>query len=124
MSNLWLRIKIWFKVTLVVAVFVYVVCFTYENASEAVRFWYWHNHQPETNLLLLVLCAFGAGILASLLIRTTYRTMRQINDLQHRSRVNRMDRQIADIHSKAAMLQTKPAPTGIVTETEITDEGI
>jgi uncharacterized membrane protein YciS (DUF1049 family) len=124
MANLWLRIKIWFKVTLVAAVFVYVGCFTYENASEEVRFWYWHNHQPETNLLLLVLCAFGAGVVTALLFRTTVRTMRQINDLKHRSRVNRIDRQIADIHSKAAMLQTKPAPKDAVVESEIRDERV
>lgn len=108
MANLWLKIKIWFKVTLVCAVFVYVIIFTAKNASEKAHFWFWFNHQPETTLLFLVLCAFVAGIIASFLVRTTFRTMRQINELKQRSRIHRMDQQIADIHTKAAMLQTKP----------------
>jgi uncharacterized membrane protein YciS (DUF1049 family) len=109
MSNLWLRIKIWFKVTLVAAVFIYIILFTAKNSSKEVQFWYWFNHQPEANLLFLVLCSFLAGIVVSLLIRTTFRTIRQISDLQQRARAQRMDRQIADIHTKAAMLQTKPS---------------
>lgn len=123
MSNLWLRIKIWFKVTLVAAVFVYVVIFTAKNASEKARFWYWFNHQPETTLLFLVLCAFVAGVVSTLLVRTTFRTMRQISDLQHRSRIHRMDQQIADIHTKAAMLQTKP-PAAAAPQAIERDEGV
>lgn len=123
MSNLWLRIKIWFKVTLVAAVFVYVVIFTAKNASEKARFWYWFNHQPETTLLFLVLCAFVAGVVSTLLVRTTLRTMRQISDLQHRSRIHRMDQQIADIHTKAAMLQTKP-PAAAAPQAIERDEGV
>jgi uncharacterized membrane protein YciS (DUF1049 family) len=108
MGNLWLRIKIWSKVILIAAVLIYIIAFTTENAGQEVRFWYWRNHQPDTNLLFLVVCAFVAGIVTALLARTTFRTMRQISELQHRSRIHRMDQQIADIHTKAAMLQTKP----------------
>lgn len=108
MANLWLKIKIWFKVALVAAVVIYAMLFIYFNAAEGVQFWYWPRHQPRTTLLLLVLCSFLAGVVATLLIRTTFRTMRQVSELRHRSRIQRMDQQIADIHSKAAMLQTKP----------------
>ncbi|HSU67107.1 MAG TPA: LapA family protein [Tepidisphaeraceae bacterium] len=120
MGNLWLKIKIWFKATLVAALLVYIILFTYFNASEKAHFWYWFHHQPETTLLVLVLCAFLAGVVASFLIGTTFRTMRQIHELQNRSRAQRLDRQIADIHSKAAMLQTKPAanPTTLPAEDE------
>lgn len=107
MSNLWLRFKIWAKVTLVAAVFVYVVLFTYFNASEKVKFWYWFHRQPETTLLLLVVCAFLAGIVTSFLVRTTFRTIRQVHDLQDRTRTQRLDREVADMKAKAAMLQTK-----------------
>jgi uncharacterized integral membrane protein len=108
MGNLWLRIKIWFKVTLVAALFVYVVLFTYYNASEKAHFWYWFRHQPETTLLLLVLSSFVAGIIASMLVRTTFRTVRQIQELQQRARTERLGREVADMQTKAAMLQTKP----------------
>lgn len=111
MSNLWLKIKIWFKVALVGAVFLYIILFTANNASKPVQFWYWFRREPETNLLYLVLCSFLAGVVATLLVRTTFLTMRQISDLKERSRAQRIDRQIADIHTKAAMLQTKPPAT-------------
>lgn len=124
MSNLWLKIKIWFKVALVAAVLIYIILFTAKNSSEKVRFWYWFNHQPETNLLFLVICAFAAGVIATFLARTTLRTMRQISDVQQRARAQRMDRQIADIHSKAAMLQTKPPATAPVEEKHEPDEGV
>lgn len=116
MSNLWLRIKIWFKVALVAALVIYVILFVYFNASQEVQFWYWPRHQPTTTLLLLVLCSFLAGVVATLLVRTTLLTVRQISDLQQRARVQRMDRQIADIHTKAAMLQTKPPGVAPVEE--------
>lgn len=123
MGNLWLKIKIWFKVALVAAVFVYVVIFTAKNASEKARFWYWFNHQPETTLLFLVFCAFVAGVIATLLVRTTFRTVRQISELQHRTRIHRMDQQIADIHTKAAMLQTKP-PAAAAPQAIEPDDGV
>ena len=124
MSNLWLRIKIWFKVTLVAALMIYVILFVYFNASQEVQFWYWPRHQPTATLLLLVLCSFLAGVVSTLLVRTTYRTIRQISELQQRARAQRMDRQIADIHSKAAMLQTKPPGTTPPTEEKpATDAG-
>ena len=60
---------------------------------------------------MLVLCAFLAGIVGVILVRTTYRTLRQVRDLKDRTRAQRIDRDMADIRAKAAMLQTKqPTP--------------
>jgi H+/Cl- antiporter ClcA len=109
MGNLWLKIKIWFKVALVAILVIYIILFTYNNASEKTHFWYWFHHAPETTLLFLVLCAFFAGVVSSLLIRTTFRTVRQIQEMQQRSRTQRLGREIDDIKTKAAMLQTKPS---------------
>ena len=109
MGNLWLKIKIWFKVGLVAALVIYIIVFTYKNASTHTRFWYWYSREPESTLLFLVLCAFVAGVVSSFLIRTTFRTVRQVQDMQQRSRTQKLGREIADIKTKAAMLQTKPA---------------
>ena len=110
MANLWLRIKVWFKVTVAAAIVIYIILFVFFNASgEKVPFWYWYHREPSTTPLVLMLCSFLAGVVASLLLGTTIRTVRQIQDMKERSRAQRLDRQIADIHSKAAMLQTKPA---------------
>ena len=65
MNNLWLRFKIWFKMTLIVALFLYIIFFTYNNASEKTHLWYWFHRQPETNILLLVLFSFAAGVVVS-----------------------------------------------------------
>jgi len=115
MANLWLKIKIWTKVLLISAMVIYVILFTYKNAQEPVKFWYWFGHEPHTNLLLLVLCSFLAGVVGTVLARTTIRTLQQVSELQDRARSQRMDRDMADIRAKAAMLQTKapyvaPAP--------------
>jgi len=110
MGNLWLRIRIWSKVTLVALLFLYVILFTFFNAQEKVRFWYWFRHQPQTNLLVLVLCTFLAGVIGALLVRTTFRTIHQVRDLKARNRSQRLDREIADIRTKAAMLQTRSTP--------------
>jgi uncharacterized integral membrane protein len=107
MGNLWLRIKIWTKIVLVAVVLIYVLLFTYNNAQHKVEFWYWFHHDEPVNLLLLVLCAFLAGVIGDILVRATFRTVRQVQDLKDRTRVQRMDRDMADIRAKAAMLQTK-----------------
>jgi uncharacterized integral membrane protein len=109
MANLWLKIRIWTKVVVISAMVIYVILFTYNNAQERVRLWYWFNHSPETNLLLAVLCSFVAGVVGTILARTTLRTVRQVQDLQDRARSQKMDRDMAEIRAKAAMLQTKAA---------------
>ena len=124
MSKFWLRMTVWFKVTLVAALFVYVLLFTFKNASEHARFWYWFNHQPETTLLVLVLCAFGAGVVSTFLFRTTFRTIRQIQELQERSRAQRIDRELTDIRTKAAMLQTKPSGQKSTSEAPMSDNDL
>jgi NADH:ubiquinone oxidoreductase subunit 5 (subunit L)/multisubunit Na+/H+ antiporter MnhA subunit len=109
MGNLWLKIKVWFKVALVAALILYVIVFTAKNSSKTAQFWYWYNHTLDTTLLVLVLCSFLAGVVGSLLFRTMFRTVHQLQELKERSRTQRIDRQVADIHSKAAMLQTRPS---------------
>ena len=118
MGNLWLKIKIWFKVTAVALLVIYVIAFTAKNSSKSVEFWYWYNHTLDTTLLVLALCAFLAGVIGTLLFRTMLRTLHQVQELKERSRSQKIDRQIADIHSKAAMLQTKPPASTESSQTE------
>jgi len=108
MGNVWLKIKIWARVLLLLAVVLYLIVFTYKNAEEHVKLWYWYNRQPTTNVLMLALCSFLAGIIGTLLVKTTYTTVRQISELQHRQRAQRLDRAVADMQAKAAMLRSKP----------------
>ena len=124
MTNFWLRIKVWLKVTLVVALFVYVLLFTFKNASVHAPFWYWFNRQPDTTLLMLVLCSFLAGVVTTFLLRTTFRTIRQMQELGERSRAQRLDRELTDIRTKAAMLQTKPSGQKSSSEPPMSDNDL
>src|ERR1700681_2742760 len=105
MGNLWLRIRIWSKALLVTVLVLYVILFVYKNAQKKVEFWYWFHRgpEPEINLLLLVLCTFLAGIVGAVLVRTTFRTVRQVQDLKDRTRAQRQDRDIAEMKTKASM---------------------
>src|SRR5579871_5936491 len=97
MANLWLKIRIWTKIVVISGLVIYVILFTYNNTQKPVQLWYWFGHAPETNLLLVVLCSFVAGVVGTILARTTLRTVRQVKDLQERARSQKMDRDIADI---------------------------
>ena len=55
--------------------------------------------------------SFFAGVISTILIRTTWRTLRQVRNLRDRSRGQRMERELAEMKQKAATLQTKPIPT-------------
>lgn len=116
MGNVWLKIKIWLKVGLLALVLLYVLFFVYKNAKEPVKLWYWYNHQPQTTVLMLALCSFLAGIVGTLLVRTTFATIRQVNELKDRQRTQRLDRAVADMQAKAAMLRSKPQAGKIETE--------
>jgi lysylphosphatidylglycerol synthetase-like protein (DUF2156 family) len=111
MGNVWLKIKIWMKVGVLALVLLYVLFFVYKNAKEPVKLWYWYNHQPQTTVLMLALCSFLAGVVGTLLVRTTFATIRQVNELKDRQRTQRLDRAVADMQTKAAMLRSKPEGT-------------
>jgi len=111
MGNLWLRIKVWTKIILFALVLLYVILFVAKNSAKPVKPWFWFNHEPQTTLLVLVLCTFAAGVVCAVLLRTTFMTIRQIRELQDRGRSARLDRELADMRAKAAMLRNKPDAT-------------
>ena len=110
MANLWLKIRIWTKIIVISVLVLYVIVFVYNNAQNPVKIWYWFGRSPETNLLLVVLCSFLAGVIVAFLARTTVKTINQVQELKDRARTQKMDRDMADIRAKAAMLQTKQTP--------------
>ena len=111
MGNLWLRIKVFMKVTVFAAVLIYLIFFVAENSAKPVKPWFWFKHEPQTTVLKLVLFAFAAGVVCAVLLRTTLATVRQIRQLQERGRTARLDREMADMRNKAAMLRSKPETT-------------
>jgi uncharacterized integral membrane protein len=107
---MWLKIKVWTKVILFALVFLYVLIFIYMNGDKTASFWYWPKREPQWPVLFLVLGSFLAGVLITILLRTTFQTLRQIRDLQARSRAERLQREVETMKAKAAALRTKEAP--------------
>jgi uncharacterized integral membrane protein len=111
MSNFWLKLKVWSKGTTIGLILLYVLVFIFKN-NQQVTFWWWYNREDQHSVLLLIAISFFAGIVSTILIRTTWRTIRQLRDLRERSRGQRMERELADMKDKAGRLQTKPSTSG------------
>ncbi len=110
MSDVWLKIKFWTKVVLFAAIVVYVVLFIGENSSGEVHFWWWFDHRRTMSALVLALSSFLAGGICALGLVTTWRTLRQIRDVRDGRRMDKLERDQAEIRTKAAMLQTHAGP--------------
>ena len=113
MANLWLKIKVWTKIAIAFALFVYGAVFVYQNSARPVKPWFWFGREPDTSVLILVLCAFLLGVVGTVLFRTTIKTIRQLRNLRERTRAERAEREVAALRAKAAMLRSRaPADPG------------
>ena len=108
MGETWLKIKAWTKGIIFALLAMYAVLFAYNNSGDNIRFWWWFNHSREMSAFFLALVSFVAGALCAFLIGTTWRTMRQIRDTRSGKRLEKLEREQADLRAKAAMLQTRP----------------
>ena len=108
---MWLKIKVWTKVIVASVLALYALLFIYNNSGQPVQFWWWFNHTQPASVFTLSSLAFAAGAIAAVLIRTTWKTYTQIRELQRRSRAQKMERDLADMKSKAAMLKTRDTPS-------------
>jgi uncharacterized integral membrane protein len=110
MQNVWLKIKVWTKITIYSLLVLYIICFTLLNANKPVKIWFWYDQEPETTVVRVILVTLLAGVAGTLLTGTVVRTIRQIRQLKSRSRTEQIERDVAQLKSRAGMLQTKPLP--------------
>jgi len=108
MEDLWLKIKFWTKLSVIGLVTIYLVAFIAKNSDRQAQFWYWYKRDYAIPILVLASSSFLVGIIAALLVKTTFKTIRQLRKLRADARTQRMERDLADMKSKASMLQTKP----------------
>lgn len=108
MGNIWLKIKVWTKLVLFALVAVYVLFFVAMNSGYTATFWAFYHREYTKSVLVLVLLAFGCGVVTTLLVRTSFSTLRQVRELKQRNRTMRMEKQLSEMEAKAAKLQTKP----------------
>lgn len=112
MGDLWIKIKFWIKTTLISVLVVYTGLFIYNNSgvSRQVTFWWWINQEPQTSVFVLAFISFLAGIFSTLLVRTTFTTLKQFRLMK----AAKAQRELAEMQSKAAKLQTRAAATPAV----------
>jgi hypothetical protein len=110
MNNLWLKIKVWTKVAIFALLFFYIVAFIIENNGKDAEFWFWISRQTKTSVLMLMFWAFSTGVVGTLLIQTTFKTIRQIRDIHERSQNEKAKRRMDDMEDKAGRLNVKPEP--------------
>ena len=109
MGSLWLKIKVWTKVVVFFGLLIYAGLFIVMNSARPVKPWFWFGHDPDTSVLILVLCAFLTGVVGTILLRTTFKTLKQIREMRDRSRSDRLQREVEEMRTKAAMLRSRPA---------------
>jgi uncharacterized integral membrane protein len=108
---MWLKIKIWTKVIIFGLIALYGLVFFLKN-DNTVEVWYWPLKPKYTiSLIWLVLIAFLLGGVVTILVRTSFKTLRQIREMRAQNRLDRLEREQADMKAKAAMLQTRTAPS-------------
>jgi uncharacterized integral membrane protein len=118
MANAFLKVKVWSKVILFGLILVYVTVFIVQNSENKATLWVWpgRDRPLETSVLKLVLVAFLLGVVGTLLVRTSFRTLRQIREVRDRSRSERMERDLMDMKTKAGMLRSRPTDTETATD--------
>jgi uncharacterized integral membrane protein len=111
MGNLWLKIKIWTKISIASVLLIYLLVFVAANSNRDVKFWYWIGRNADTSVLLLALYAFFGGMIVWILVSTTLKTVKQVREMRGKGRTDRLERELAEMRAKAAMLRPKPPST-------------
>jgi len=113
MGKLWLKIWVWIKISVFSLVALYVLAFVLENVNREASFWYAYDREVKTKSLTLAFFAFLAGVVSTILIRTTLVTLRQFREMKERNRQERMAREFEEMRAKAERLAPRtnaPAP--------------
>jgi lysylphosphatidylglycerol synthetase-like protein (DUF2156 family) len=112
MNEIWLSIKAWTQRLLLAALVIYAGLYIYKKNDKPATFWFWFNHEPSTTVFFLTSVAFLAGVVFTILAATALKTLKQIRELRHRGRQEKIERDINEMKTKAAMLQTRPVDEG------------
>lgn len=105
-----LRAWIWIKLALMALVLIYTTLFVYNNSGATVELWYFFNRSAQVPKLLALIGAFLLGGLLTLLVRMVSKTIRQMRRASEQERTERLEREIADMRTKAATLRTRDEP--------------
>ena len=109
--SLWMKIRVWTKIVLLSAVAIYLLIFVFKNTGEDkhISLWVWFGKEPTAPVLIFLPAAFLFGVIATLLARTVWRTLRQLQEMKRK----RMERETAAIITRAAKLRVREQQEGV-----------
>jgi uncharacterized integral membrane protein len=97
----WLKFKAWVKLITVGFLTLFILVFIFKNNTD-VTIWLWNDIQ--TTVMNVVLVTMLVSIIGTLLVWTTFGTLRQLRAARLRAAVE----QATELRQKAAQLQTRP----------------
>jgi hypothetical protein len=107
MKGFFLRFWLWIKAIVLGAVILYLILFVAKNSDKSMRVWLWIGREPDVSLLGLISTLLAAGVLLTLLIKTVFTTIRQLQEARAKARTARLEREVAEMRAKAEMLQKR-----------------
>ncbi len=102
-----LKVRIWTKIILLGLVVLYTLLFVWNNSDEQIDVWLFFNTNPRVNVLIALLGAFVLGAMMTVLARMVWNTVAQMRTVSERNRTARLEREIADMRTKAGSLRTR-----------------
>jgi hypothetical protein len=128
MGGFWQKFLAGLKLTLLLVLAIHIVLFIILNISAVVdtRLSLIYKSFDRPNFLLVMLLTSVISIFGWWLFRTSYKTVRQINESRTRARTVKLERDMADMKAKAAMLQTRPgstSPEGVTVKVDNLGDG-
>lgn len=105
-----LRTWIWLKIVLLAVVLLYTLLFVFKNSSDTVALWFFPSRTAQVPVLVALMGAFMLGSLLTILVRLVVNTIRQMRTARDRDRTARLEREIAEMRTKAATLRTREEP--------------
>jgi hypothetical protein len=109
MGSTWLKIKLWTKVVVLGAAALIIIITLSRNWDTRVTLDFWF-HKYDERLLLVLLLTSVFSIFGWWVFKTIFRTLRQFREANDRIRLERIEREQAEMKAKAAKLQTRPEP--------------
>ena len=107
-SSLLLKVRIWTKIVLLVLLLVYLLLFVVKNGGQYIDLWLapW-TVVEQINIFVALIVAFLLGSLLTLLLKTILNTVTQIRRSRARGREQRLEREIGDMKTKTAQMQSR-----------------
>ena len=111
MNDFWLKLKAWTKLIAfsLIALYVLIFLFLNRNATIEPELHLVFKIYVKPNVLVVLFMTSLLSVITWWLIRTAFTLFHEIRILQHQSRATQLERELADMKSKAAMLNTRPA---------------